>query len=61
MNDERIKTRLIAFRKYKGLSQKKLAELAGVSVTTINHIEKGCNTDLEILQKIEKALGIKLY
>ena len=28
MNDERIKTRLIAFRKYKGLSQKKLAELA---------------------------------
>lgn len=59
--DDRIATRLIAFRKYKGLSQKKLAELAGVSVTTINHIENGRNTDLEILEKIEKALGIKLY
>ena len=61
MNDERIKTRLIAFRKYKGLSQKKLAELAGVSVTTINHIEQGMNTDLAIIQKIEQALEVKLY
>ena len=58
---ERIAIRLKAFRKLKGWSQRELAKRADLSVTTINHIEKGCNTDLEILQKIENALGIKLY
>ena len=58
---DRIKLRLLAFRKLQKLSQKELAEKAGVSVTTINHIEQGKNTDLAIIQKIEKALGIKLY
>ena len=58
---DRIALRLLAFRKLKKMSQKELAEKAGVSVTTINHIEQGKNTDLAIIQKIEQALGVKLY
>jgi len=58
---ERIAHRVLVERKYAGWSQKHLAEVAGLSVTTINHIEKDKNTDLETIQKIEKALGRKLY
>ena len=58
---DRIAQRLLAFRKLKGLSQRELAKRAGVSVTTINHIEQGMNTDLAIIQKIENALEVKLY
>ena len=58
---DRIAQRLLAFRKLKGLSQRELAKRAGVSVTTINHIEQGMNTDLAIIQKIEQVLEVKLY
>ena len=58
---ERIALRMKAFRKLSGWSQKELAERAGVSVTTINHIENMQNTDLATIRKIEEALDIKLY
>ena len=58
---ERIAIRLKAFRKLKGWSQRELAKRADLSVTTINHIEQGMNTDLAIIQKIEQALAVKLY
>lgn len=58
---KRIAERLKAFRKLRGLSQKELAELSGVSVTTINRIENEEDTALSTIQKIEKALDVKLY
>jgi ribosome-binding protein aMBF1 (putative translation factor) len=44
-----------------GMSQKKLAELVGVSSQYINKVVKGReNLSLETICKIEKALGITL-
>lgn len=59
--DDRIARRVEAFRKLNKWSQKELAKRAGLSVTTVNHIEKGSNTDLAILQKIEAVLNVRLY
>lgn len=50
-----------AFRKLRGLSQRELAELAGVSVTTINRIENEEDTVLSTIIKIERVLDVKLY
>jgi transcriptional regulator with XRE-family HTH domain len=48
-------------RKELGLTQQKLAELAHVSLPTIQKIESGkCNPSLDILMKIFKILGYKL-
>lgn len=58
---KRIAERLKAFRKLRGLSQRELAELAGVSVTTINRIENEEDTVLSTIIKIEKVLDVKLY
>ena len=58
---KRIAERLRAFRKLRGLSQRELAELAGVSVTTINRIENEEDTALSTIIKIEKVLDVKLY
>ena len=57
---QEIAKRLKAYRKLKGLSQKQLAELAGLSVTTVNHIEQGCDATLSTMDKIEEALGASL-
>lgn len=58
---DRIALRLKALRKLCSLSQKELAEMAGISVTTINNIEKGRDTSLSTIQKLEKVLDAKLY
>lgn len=42
------------------MTQKQLAELAGVSRVTINYIKNGKSCSDEVGQKIAKALGIKL-
>lgn len=57
----RLSHRLLVERKFQGLSQKELAEKAGVSVRTINSIENGGDSNLSIIHKIEQALNIKLY
>ncbi len=44
-----------------GLSQKKLAEIAGLSHNTVYNLESNrVSTDLETYEKVCKALGIKL-
>lgn len=58
---KRIAERMKAFRKLRGLSQRELAELAGVSVTTINRIENEEDTVLSTIIKIERVLDVKLY
>lgn len=40
------------------LTQKRLAELSGVSRTTINYIKGGKRCSDEVGQKIAKALGV---
>lgn len=58
---DRIAHRLLVERKFNGLSQKELAERAGVSVRTINSIENGGDSNLSVIHKIEEALKTKLY
>lgn len=58
---DRIAHRLLVERKYQGLSQRELAEKAGVSVRTINSIENGGDSNLSVIHKIESALKVKLY
>lgn len=49
------------FRKSKGLSQEKLANLAEIDRTYLPTIEKGeRNVSIEILEKISKALDINI-
>ena len=43
------------------MTQKALAEKCGLSIATVSRIEKGGNTDLLTIQKIERALGVTLY
>jgi len=50
---------LKAIRESKFFSQHDLAEVTGMSVTTINRIEKGRNKPLpRTIRKIAKALGV---
>lgn len=58
---ERIAIRVKAIRKLNKWTQRELADKCGLSVTTINHIENGKNTDLETIHKIEEALEVTLY
>lgn len=58
---ERMSKRLLAFRKLAGLSQKRLSELSGVNVASINHIEHGGNFNRDTILKLEKALNVNLY
>lgn len=52
---------LYDLRTKKGLSQKQLADLAGVSQTAIYHWEKGVRTPkIEQLDKLSNALGVHL-
>lgn len=48
-------------RTERGLSQKQLADLAGVSQTAVYHWEKGVRTPkIEQLEKLSNALGVHL-
>lgn len=58
---KRIAERMKAFRKTKGISQKALAEGTGMSVTTINKMEKGGDVMLSNIVKVEEVLGVKLF
>lgn len=54
---ESIKAR----RKVLGITQRTLAELAGVGINTLTRIEKGLgNPSLEVLLKIAETLGLDL-
>ena len=49
------------FRLHKGLSQEELANLAGVHRTYIGMVERAeKNITLENMEKIAKALGVKI-
>lgn len=47
-------------RKEKGITQKKLAELSNVRQSTISTIERGQMPKTGTLEKIAKALGVKV-
>lgn len=53
---EKIRLRLIALRKYRGLSQRELAARAGVSVVTLNKLERGGDARLSVLDRLDRAL-----
>lgn len=53
---EKIRLRLIALRKYRRLSQKELATRAGVSVVTLNKLERGGGVRLSVLDRLDRAL-----
>lgn len=48
---------LALLRKQAGLSQRKLAERAGVGRNTISRLERGANARYDTLDKLAKALG----
>ena len=58
---ERLSKRITAFRMMQGLSQRKLASKAAISVTTLNRVEQGCDVALSTVIKIENALGQRLF
>lgn len=53
-----IKDRLAKVRKEKKLSREKLAEIAGVSTSTITFLENGRNESSKFLVEIANALGV---
>lgn len=57
MRIDRIK--LVAELTKRDMTQKRLAELSGVSRATINNIKAGKSCADEVGQKIAKALGVK--
>lgn len=53
--------RLRSQRQQMGLTQQKLAELAAVSLPTVQNIERGLgNPSLDVLMKLAQALGLTL-
>lgn len=46
-------------RQKKGLSQQKLAELAGLSRQYVAAVEKGANVSVEVLQRLAAVLGLR--
>lgn len=58
MRIDRIK--LVAELTRQDMTQKRLAELSGVSRTTINYIKSGKSCTDEVGQKIAKGLGVEL-
>lgn len=59
--EQRIGRRIVAIRSLRKITQKQLAEMAGVSNKTLNQIENG-TTDfrVSIIGKIEKVLECTL-
>jgi transcriptional regulator with XRE-family HTH domain len=43
----------------RGLSQRRLSELAGVSNTTVWHIERGASASPATLKKLADVLGVR--
>lgn len=58
MRIDRVK--LVAELTRQDMTQKRLAELSGVSRTTINYIKGGKSCSDEVGEKIAKGLGVKL-
>ncbi len=56
MRIDRVK--LVAELTRQDMTQKRLAELAGISRATVNYIKCGKNCSDEIGQRIAKALGV---
>lgn len=57
----KILEQIMERRESLGLSQRDLAELSGVSLRTINAMERGkANPSLDVLSKILEPLGLKL-
>ena len=58
ISDERLAQRLVERRTKAGITQKELAELAGVRVETLNRIEKGKTTpDFKTIRKLVNAMS----
>ena len=57
---KKIKNRLREFRIEQMMSKAELARKAGLSVLTIDRIEKGFGCRMDTKRKILKALGLKL-
>jgi transcriptional regulator with XRE-family HTH domain len=58
---QRVGIRIKEYRKLKGLSQEKLANLAEIDRTYLPTIEKGeRNVSIEILERLAKALEINI-
>ncbi|MCC4326065.1 helix-turn-helix domain-containing protein [Limosilactobacillus reuteri] len=57
-----ISKNLIKYRKHVGLSQEKLAEIAGISVGYVSKLERSIptNTSVSVLLRIAEALDITL-
>lgn len=56
---ERIGQRIVALRKEKGLSQKELAEMVGITPGNLSRIEAGkYDPKLESLARIAEPLGL---
>lgn len=61
IQDKFIRTRLASIRKSKGLTQKQLSEITGLSTTTISNIESGDNSyTLRSLIRYAEALGYEI-
>ena len=52
--------RLVLELERRGMTQKKLAEITGVSRTTINYIKNGKSCSYEVCEKIANALEMPL-
>jgi len=58
ISNQRLADRLLQRRQHAELSQKNLAELAGVRVETLNRIEKGRTTpDFKTIRKLVNAIN----
>ncbi len=56
-----IGEKILIYRKREGMSRKQLAEIAGVTVSTISNYENGVTMpDLHTLSKIAAALDIRI-
>jgi len=51
---------LKAWRKYLGLTQKELAERAGITQSALSQLEKRKNHRTETLEKLAKAMGLNV-
>lgn len=64
MNMKKLES-LKKIRKYRGLTQKELAEKSGVSLPTIRNLEEGNgnvdNVKLSTLDKLARALKVKIF
>ena len=63
IEDKLLRMQLANLRKQKHLTQQKLSEISGLSVSCISNIESGENTSPTVrsLIKYATALGVKLY